>query len=202
MILVRTGGVLGVVIALMVAALIVFIVRPAINDTTQRAFDTADRMLDDANRQIEAIGGRDSLSPAAFAAVVTEVKRELGPDAQLLDITFNERGGDVKYRSGDGAAGYQWGAGRDGLEPVKVTLVGSGRLADNVFPIAKLDPAASAKLTAAAKAQTGAGFVPRSMTLKIDPATGGVRWTVTGEGEGRVRVFTARSDTSGFKPVG
>ena len=57
MILVRTGGVLGVVIALMVAALIVFIVRPAINDTTQRAFDTADRMLDDANTQIDAIAG-------------------------------------------------------------------------------------------------------------------------------------------------
>ena len=63
MILVRTGGVLGVVIALMVAPLIVFVVRPGIDDTTQRAFDTA-------------IAARDSLSPAAFVAVVTEVKRE------------------------------------------------------------------------------------------------------------------------------
>jgi len=202
MILVRTGGVLGVAIALMVAALFVFVVRPAINDTTQRAFDTADRMLDDANRQIDAIAARDSLSPAGFAAVVTDVKRELSSVAQLLSITFTERGGDVKYRSGDGAAGYRWGAGRDGLEPVNVTLIGNGRLADNVFPIAKLDPAAGAELTAAAKADAGAGFQPRSMTLGIDPTTGGVRWTVTGEGAGRVRVFTARSDATGFKPAG
>jgi hypothetical protein len=200
MILVRTGGVLGVVIALLVAALFLFVVRPAINDTTQRAFDTADRMLDETSRQIDAIGTRDD--PASFAAVVTEVKQELGPDAQLLDITFTEQGGNVKYRTGDSAAGYQWGPGRDGLEPAKVTLVGNGKLADNVFPIAKLDPTASAKLTAAAKAESGAGFELQSMTLAIDPATGNVRWTVTGEAGGRARVFTAKSDATGFKPVG
>ena len=74
-------------------------------------------------------------------------KRQLGPDAELLDITFTGRSGNVKYRDGDGAAGFQWGPGRDGLERVNVTLIGAGRLADNVFPIAKLDPAAPAKLT-------------------------------------------------------
>ena len=42
--------------------------------------------------------------------------------------------------------------GRDGLERAEVTLVGSGKLADNVFPIAKLAPDATTKLTAAVKA--------------------------------------------------
>jgi hypothetical protein len=57
------------------------------------------------------------------------------------------------------------------LEPVKVTLVRSGKLADNVFPIAKLDPAASTRLTAAVKSKAGAEFDVRTMPLGIDPAT-------------------------------
>jgi hypothetical protein len=203
MILARTGGILGVLIAAMVAALFLFVVRPAINDTTERAFDTADRVLDETSRELDRIGPRgDYLSPAAFASVVTQIEQELGSDAELLDLTVSEQGGgNVKYRTGDRAAGVQWGPGHEGLEPVKVTLVGAGRLADNVFPIAKLDPAASAKLTAAVEAEAGPDFDVQTMTLGVDPATGGVRWTVTGEGEGRSHVFTARSDASGLERV-
>jgi hypothetical protein len=202
MILVRTGGIFGVLIAAMVAALFLFVVRPAIDDTTERAFDTADRVLDETSRQLDRIdAGGDYLSPASFA-VVTQIKRELGSDAELLDLTVAEQGGgNVKYRTGDRAAGFQWGPGHEGLEPVKVTLVGAGRLADNVFPIAKLDPTASAKLTAAVEAEAGPDFDVQTMTLGIDPATGGVRWTVTGEGDGHSRVFTARSDASGLERV-
>jgi hypothetical protein len=192
MILVRPGGVLGLVIALMVAALFLFVVRPAIDDTTQRAFDNADRMLDETSRQLDAIAPEDP------AAVIVAVKRELGPDAELLDITFTGRSGSVKYRSGDGARGYQWGPGHDGLDPVNVTLVGSGKLADNVFPIAELDPAAPAKLTVAA---TSKGVEVQSMMLAIDPATGKPRWTVTGQSKGRTRVFTANSDATRIKPA-
>lgn len=212
MILVRTGGIFGVIVALMVAAVFLFVVRPAINDTTNRAFDTADRALDEAGRQTDDIrstieqsaidAGGDYLSPASFGAVVTQVRRELGADAELLDLTVSKQGGgNVKYRTGDKAAGFQWGPGHDGLEPVRVTLVGSGKLADNVFPIAKLDAAATAKLTAAVQAKAGADFDVQTMTLGIDPATGAVRWTVTGEGGGRSLVFTAKSDTSGLKQV-
>jgi hypothetical protein len=181
MILVRPGGVLGLVIALMVAALFLFVVRPAINDTTERAFDTADRMLDESSRQLDAIA-----ADTEPAAVIAAVKRELGPRTELLDITFAGATGSVKYRSGDGARGYQWGPGSDGLEPVNVTLIGSGRLADNVFPIALLDPAAPARLTAAAEAK---GMEVQSMTLAIDPVSGKPRWTVTGEADGRARVL-------------
>ena len=191
MLLVRTGGILGLGIALMVAALFVFVVRPAINDTTDRAFDSADRALG------------DYLSPASFAAVVTRVKRELGPGAELLDLTVSRQGGgNVKYRTGDRAAGLQWGPGHAGLDPVKVTLVGSGKLADNVFPIAKLDPTASAKLAAAVRSETGPGFEAQTMTLSLNPATGKVQWTVTGESDGRALVFTAKSDATGVKQVG
>jgi hypothetical protein len=197
MILVRTGGVLGLVIALMVAALFLFVVRPAINDTTERAFDTADRMLDDSRRQLDAISA--GTEPAA---VIVAVKRELGPGAELLDITFAGETGSVKYRSGDRARGYRWAPGIDGLEPVNVTLIGDGRLADNVFPIAELDAGAPAKLTAAATARAGAGFEVRSMVLSIDPMTGDPRWTVTGTAGGRSRVFTANSDATRLKRAG
>ena len=205
MILVRTGGIFGLIIAAMVAALFLFVVRPAINDTTDRAFDTADRALDDARRQIDRStidAGGDYLSAASFGAVVGQVKQKLGPDAELLGLTVSEQGGgNVKYRTGDRAAGFQWGPGHDGLEPVRVTLVGSGKLADNVFPIAKLDAAASTKLTAAVQAEAGADFDVQTMTLGMNPATGAVQWTVTGEGDGRSHVFTAKSDASGLKQV-
>jgi hypothetical protein len=193
MILVRPGGVLGLVIALTVAALFLIVVRPAIEDTTRRAFDGADRMLS----QGVSIGARGEP-----AVVIAAVKQELGPRAQLLDITIAGDSGSVKYRAGDGAKGYQWGPGHDGLEPVNVTLIGDGKLADNVFPIAKLDPGAPAKLTAAAKATAGTGFQAQSMMLAIDPSTGRPRWTLTGQSNGRTRVFTANSGANRLRPAG
>jgi hypothetical protein len=107
----------------------------------------------------------------------------------------------VKYRTGDRAAGFQFGTGFDGLEPVKVTLVGSGKLADNVFPIAKLRDDAAAVLTAAIVAKAGAGFEIQSMTLGMTPVTGDIKWTVSGEGDGRQQVFQANADGSGLKKI-
>jgi hypothetical protein len=52
------------------------------------------------------------------------------------------------------------------------------------------------------RAKAGPGFDVQTMKLGIDPATGAVRWTVAGEGEGHARVFTAGSDASGLKRVG
>ena len=51
------------------------------------------------------------------------------------------------------------------------------------------------------QAKAGAGFDVQTMTLGINPATGAVQWTVTGEGDGRSHVFTAKSDASGLKRV-
>lgn len=82
-----------------------------------------------------------------------------------------------------------------------VTLVGPGKLAANVLPIAKLAPDATTKLIAAVKAKAGAGFEPDTMTLGLAPVTGKVRWTVTGEGDGRSLVFTAAPDATGVKAV-
>jgi len=210
MVLVRTGGIFGVVIAAMVAALFLFVVRPAINDTTDRAFDTANRAIEDASRQSDeirsqveqsTIDGGNYLSAGSFGAVVAQVKQELGADGELLDLTVSAHGGNVKYRTGDRAAGFQWGTGRDGLVPVKVTLIGSGKLSENVFPISKLRPDATSRLAAAVKAEAGAGFEVQTMALGLNPVTGGVQWTVTGEGDGRMQVFSAKSDASGLKRV-
>ena len=183
MILVRSGGIAGVGIALMVAGVFLLVVRPAIDDTTGRALETADRVLDETGTQPEH---GNHVSPAAFAALVGQIKQKLGTDAELLDLTVSANGGNVKYRTGDGAAGYKWGPDHDGLEAVKVKLVGPGTLAENVFPITKLHPAAGAKLTAAAD------FDIQTMMLAINPATGKVRWTVTGEREGRPAVHVQR----------
>ncbi len=213
MLLVRTGGIFGVIVSLIVAGIFLFVVRPAINDTTDRAFDTADRIIDNTNQQIEdtqrqvreatgdlGIEG-DYLAAANFSAVVGDLKAELGADAEILDFTANPMGGNVKYRTGDRAAGFQFGTGFDGLQPVKVTLVGSGKLADNVFPIAKLRDDAAAKLTAAVEKKAGAGFDIQSMTLGMTPVTGEIKWTVTGEGDGRQQVFQAAADASGLKKI-
>jgi hypothetical protein len=210
MLLVRTGGIFSVIISLVVAGIFLFVVRPAINDTTERAFDTADRALEQAQRQAddiqstiaEATESGDYLSAASFGAAVHDIKAELGADAELLDLTVSKQGGGtVTYRAGDRAAGLTWGPSRDGLERAEVTLVGSGKLADNVFPIAKLAPDATTKLTAAVKGKAGADFEPETMTLGLAPVTGKVRWTITGQGGGRSLVFTAAADATGVKAV-
>jgi len=213
MLLVRSGGIFGVFIALIVAGIFLFVVRPAINDTTNRAFETADRALDQAARQTDDIQTTiaeatddlpkgDYLSAESFGAVVADIRSELGSDAELLDITVTKQGGgNVKYRTGDRAAGFTWGPGHDGLSPVKVTLVGSGRIQDNVFPISKLSPDATSVLSAAVKDKAGAGFDVQTMTLGLTPVTGALQWTVTGEGDGRSHVFTAKADGSGVKRV-
>ena len=213
MILVRSGGIAGVFVALIVAGIFLFVVRPAINDTTDRAFEAADRALDQTARRTDevrstidratATGAGDYLSAESFGAVVSDIKAELGSDAELLGLTVSKLGGgNVKYRTGDRAAGFTWGPGRAGLEPVKVTLVGTGRIEDNVFPIAKLRPDATGRLVAAVADRAGAGFDVQSMTLGMSPVTGAVRWTVTGEGGGRSLVFTAKPDGSGLERVG
>jgi hypothetical protein len=213
MLLARSGGIFGVLVALIVAGIFMFVVRPAINDTTERAFQTADRALDEAAQRSDEVratvaeatadlGTTDYLSAAAFGAVVSDLNGELGAGAELLDVTVTRTGGgNVKYRVGDRAAGFTWGPGRDGLQPVKVTLIGSGKIEDNVFPIGRLSPAATAKLTAAVQERIP-GFDVQSMTLGLAPVTGDLRWTVTGEGNGRSLVFTARSNGSGLQKVG
>jgi hypothetical protein len=214
MLLVRTGGIFGVIVSLIVAGIFFYVVRPAINDTTDRAFDTADRILDKTNRQLadtqeqvsKATAGLDDvdgdyLATENFASVVIGIKAEIGADAEILDFTANPMGGNVKYRTGDRAAGFQFGTGFDGLQPVKVTLVGTGKLADNVFPISKLHDDAAAALTAAVVKKAGSGFEIQSMTLGLAPVTGAITWTVSGEGDGRAQVFQARADGSGLKRI-
>ena len=213
MLLVRTGGIFGVIVSLIVAGIFLFVVRPAINDTTDRAFDTADRIIENTDQQIQEtqrqvaqasgdldIDG-DYLAAENFASVVASVKAEVGAGAELLDFTANPMGGNVKYRTGDRAAGFQFGAGFDGLEPVKVTLVGTGKLEDNVFPIAKLQDDAAAKLTAAVEKKAGAGFEIQSMTLSMSPVTGAIQWIVSGEGDGRQQVFSAKADATGLEQI-
>jgi hypothetical protein len=213
MLLVRTGGIFGVIVSLIVAGIFLFVVRPAINDTTDRAFDTADRIIDNTNQQIEqtqrqvaqATDGLDVdgnyLAADNFASVVAGIKAEVGRDAEILDFTANPSGGNVKYRTGDRAAGLSFGNGLDGFQPVKVTLVGTGKLSENVFPIAKLQDGAAAELTAAVERKAGAGFEIQSMTLTMNPVSGAVQWTVTGEGDGRQQVFTAKPDASGLEKI-
>ena len=213
MLLVRTGGIFGVIVSLIVAGIFFFVVRPAINDTTDRAFDTADRIIDSTNQQLDDTQRQiheatndldiegDYLAADNFAATVASIKSELRDDVEILDFTANPMGGNVKYRTGDRAAGFQFGTGFDGLQPVKVTLVGTGKLKDNVFPISTLQEDASAKLTAAVAKKAGAGFEIQSMTLGLSPVTGEIHWTVTGEGDGRQQVFQAGADATGLKKI-
>jgi hypothetical protein len=39
------------------------------------------------------------------------------------------------------------------------------------------------------------------MTLGMTPVTGDVKWTVSGEGDGRRQVFQANADGSGLKRI-
>src|SRR5215208_5648702 len=116
MLLVRSGGLIGVFVSLMVGALFLFVVRPAINDTTDRAFQTADRAIDQGARQSDDIRSAvddamvdpsdNYLSAASFDAVVDRIKDRVGSDGELLDLTVSKQGGgNVKYRTGDAPPG-------------------------------------------------------------------------------------------------
>jgi hypothetical protein len=188
-----------------------FVVRPAINDTTDRAFDSANRAIDSAAQQTQEMQSTiakatdaadgDYLSAASFAPIVQDIKAKVGADGELLDLTVSRAGGNVKYRTGNRAAGFRWSSAQDGLVPVKVTLIGSGKLSDNVFPISKLHADATAKLATAVKAKAGAGFEIQAMTLGLNPVTHAVQWTVTGGGNGRSRVHTANSNATRLKKI-
>ena len=212
MILVRTGGIFGLIVALMVAALFLFVVRPAINDTTDRAFDSADRALDEASRQTDEIGskieqatidaGGDYLSARVLRrrrrpgqAEGRRRRRAARPDR----VRAGRRQRQVPQRRRSGRLPVGPRPRRPGAGQGEARRL--GQLADNVFPISKLDAAATAKLTAAMKSKGGAGFDVQTMTLGINPATGAVQWTVTGEGDGRSLVFQAKSDATGLKRV-
>jgi hypothetical protein len=208
----RTGGLIGAFISLAVVVFLFFVVRPAINDTTDRAFDTANRAIDEASRQADDIrteadeatlgADGDYFSAASFGAVVAQVKDRVGSDGELLDLTVSKQGGgNVKYRTGNRAAGYQWGPGHSGLDPVKVTLIGNGKLSENVFPIAKLHADATTKLAAAVHRAAGDGIAIQAMSLGLDPVTGAVQWTVTGENHGRAVIYSAQPDASGLQRV-
>ena len=230
MLLVRTGGIFGIFVSLIVAGIFFFVVRPAINDTTDRAFDHADRAMQraeqqsremsrdiqqsvnqqvgDANKTLEqaqktvdeATTG-SFMTPAAYTDIVHQIKAKIGDDGEILDFSINPLGGNVKYRTGNRAAGFQFGTGYDGLQPVKVTLIGAGKLADNVFPVSKLTDDAVTKIAKGVKANAGAGFDIQSMTLGIAPVTGNVQWTISGEGKGRLSTYTAQTDGSGVKKI-
>jgi len=152
MLLVRTGGIFGVIVSLIVAGIFLFVVRPAINDTTDRAFDTADRIIDTTDQQIDDTQRQ-----------VREATGDLGIDGDYLAAAnFAAAVGDIKAELGDDAA---------------------------------------AKLTAAVEQKAGAGFDIQSMTLGMTPVTGEIKWTVTGEGDGRQQVFQAAADASGLKKI-
>ena len=105
MLLVRTGGIFGVLITLIVAGIFMFVVRPAINDTTDRAFDTADRALDRglaadrrhprrrSQQATDDVGTGDYLSAASFGAVVRQIEhRSSATTRELLDLTVIRAG--------------------------------------------------------------------------------------------------------------
>ena len=209
MLLVRTGG-LCVLVALIVAGIFMFVVRPAINDTTHRALDTADRALDQAQQQAdditstlaEATADGDYLSAAAFGATVRTSRPSSATTPELLDLT-GATGGRRQRQVPDRRPRRRphLGPGRDGLRARRrharrLGQAGGQRLPDRQA-VSRREQRSSPPPS---RAKAGAGAEVETMTPSLAPVTGAVQWTVTAdEGDGRALVFTAKPDGSGLR---
>jgi hypothetical protein len=114
---------------------------------------TTREAVDEVNRK----GGDEaSLFRAAnLAPVLENVRAEVGADGELLELAIYPGYAMVEASTGSEEQGRAFKVQSDGdiVEPRGLNLIGPGKLADNVFPLAKLDARAIEKLANAAAAK-------------------------------------------------
>jgi hypothetical protein len=133
---------------------------------------TAKHATDSVNRK-----GGDSKSlfhAAALDKGLDKVRAKVGDDGRLLQLTIYPGYLAVDASSGSEDKGRSFRIQEDGrVDELPVTLTGPGKLADNVFPLAKVDSGVVEKLAgqAAAKEHLGLDDVTHVIVM-IEPDSG------------------------------
>ncbi len=134
---------------LLVSGLITLAVFGFVGFKALDAFDQAGDALDEASASAADEGSL--LRGNDLAAALKTLEQEAGSGKDVLQVTVYPTylAAEVSTGSEDDAKGYK--VERDGdVQPFGVSLTGPGKLADNVFPLADLDPEALDRVVAAA----------------------------------------------------
>jgi hypothetical protein len=138
-----------------------------------------------------------------FGPIVDALRNKVGPDAQLLAVTMRPTSVEFIVRDGDKANGYRSHDASTDLESVGVNLYGAGTVADNAFPIGKLDETAPQKIASAISQKETGDFNLTIATLELQPS-GGLLWDVKGTVAGRGVAYVAEPNGTGtevFNPL-
>lgn len=137
-----------------------------------------------------------NLQPAVGA-----LRKKAGSD-QLLEVSIIPSTAKFTLRKGksETAYGQQWDAGGNSLQDFNVNIVGSGTIAPQAYALSQLQASAPEKLVASVREAT---HLPdgeiQAMTLKRNPATSALQWTVVIQGGGRTLTAQAKPNGSGVK---
>lgn len=132
-----------------------------------------------AKSAVDSVNAKGGDSSSMFKAAnldegLGKVRAKVGADGQLLQLNVYPGYLVVDASSGSEDKGRTFRVQQDGkVQEMPVTLTGPGRLKDNVFPIAKLNPSVVEKLAneTAAKEHTDLDGITHIVAM-IDPVSG------------------------------
>ncbi len=186
-------------IRLLVSGLITLVVLGFGGYKAMNAFDQAGDALDEANA---SAGDSDSLLHAAEFRKALDTLHDATNSKDALRITIYPSyiSAEMSTGSEKDAQGYK--VDRDGdVTKFGITLTGPGELADNVFPVAKVDPAVLDKVIAGAMKRDGSLELDdvSHAIVGIDPVSGKADWKVYFNGSD---YWTANLDGSDLRRGG
>jgi hypothetical protein len=169
--------------------------------------------LSDTNLEDTTIGDsepsvtQDPLTTAGFAAAIAKLREEVGPGAELTEVTINDTQTQFFVRHGDGDDAYLVNAESGELErrDATITISGNVTIEDFVFPLAGVQPSAiDAMVSGAGKLSGAADFKPTVLTLerRLPEGSRKLAWTINGQGGGRNLTYRAAPDGSNIEDVG
>jgi hypothetical protein len=138
-----------------------------------------------------------------LAKAIGALKGKTGASGDVLELRLEPKQAKFQVRDGNGAKGWTYSSGGD-LNDFKVKLIGPGRIQDNVFPIAKLDPGVPERIVAGihAKAPQYQLKDVQFMTLDVDPVNGKFNWSVNIGSPGSGNLYQADLDGGNVRAPG
>jgi hypothetical protein len=193
---------LGVLIsAVLVVVAIGFGISKAVNNVGE-----AKKGIEQASGGGKTTGGadKDSLIKASnLDRAIGAVKAKTGAGGEVLELRLEPSQAKFQVRDGDGAKGWTYTSGGD-LSDFRVKLIGPGRIEDNVFPIAKLDPGVPERIVGGIHAKAPQYDLKdvQFMTLDIDPVSGKFIWSVNIGDPGSGNLYQADLDGGNVRAPG
>lgn len=143
---------------------------------------------------------RRNLAPAVAA-----MRAKAGPGAPLVRAIVTE--GQVAFTLRKGrtqqAEGYRWTAGQSALDRVTVTVVGTGDIEHDVFPLRTLRPGVPQRLLAAVRRKLhDPKATVTAMNLTLRPVQHVPYWAIVASGNGRLVTIAARPDGTHLETLG